>query len=136
MYSLEFTVNQLPPMNSADGLHWRKRNTIKKSWEILVWKEILNRRPVLPLRFARVAVTRHSSVHPDYDNLVQGSKMILDALVQNGVLRDDKPGVIGYPNYHWVKAAPKKGKVVVTVNELAEAPAIPEYEPSGALASG
>ena len=123
-YSLEFTINQLPPMNTADGMHWRKRHKIKKSWEVLVWQEILNRRPILPLAFARVSITRHSSVHPDFDNLVQGGKFLLDSLVQNGVIRDDKPGVIGHPEYNWVKAAPSKGKVVVHVHEVAESPSI------------
>jgi len=120
-YCLDFTIEQLPPMNTADGLHWRTRNGIKKQWEVLVWQHILNLRPRFPLRKAFVEITRHSSMEPDYDNLVQGGKFLLDALVINGVIRDDNPAVVGKPHYHWVKASPKKGKVRIVVKQIDQA---------------
>jgi len=118
-YELEFEIDQLPPMNTADGLHWTKRNKLKKEWEILVWAEILNQRPRLALSRAKISITRYSSgPEPDYDNLVQGGKFLLDALVLNEIIRDDKPGVIGKPDYRWIKTNPKLGKVVVKVIQI------------------
>jgi len=117
-YRLEFTVNQLPPSNTAADMTWRQKKTLRKKWEILIWSEILNRRPVLPLEFAHVEFQRHSSMEPDYDNLVGSFKWPLDALVTNGVLRDDKPSVIGQPKYVWRKAPPKKGKIVCLITKL------------------
>ena len=134
-YTLEFSIDQLTPLNSADNTHWRKRNKTKKQFEILVWQQILNRRPVLPLRFARVQIVRHSTNEPDYDNLVSSAKFLLDALVNNGVIRDDKPGVIGRPECHWQKAAPKKGKMTIRVVELQSAPVVMEYAPAEAEAA-
>ena len=121
-YRLEFTIPQLPPTNTADDFTWRQKLKLRKQLEILVWGEILNRRPILALEFAHVEFVRHSSLEPDYDNLVGSFKWVLDAIVTIRVIRDDKPGAIGNPTYHWAKAAPKKGKIVCRVTQLSERP--------------
>lgn len=121
-YHLTIVLDGLPPMNSADGFHWRKRQRLRKQWERRVSAEVLASdagKPPKPLESARVTVTRCSAKQPDADNLAQSGKWILDGLVKAGVLADDAPSVIGQPLYQWEPAKPKHGRVVVTVEERA-----------------
>lgn len=117
-YRLEFTINQLPPMNSADGTNRWVRRKLRKTWELLVWEKVRLKKPPAPLRSATVSLVRHSSVEPDYDNLVQGGKFIIDSLVDNGIFVSDKMSVIGKPNHDWKMAAPRKGRVDVVVESI------------------
>ena len=117
-YSLAFELPGLPPMNTADGMHWRKRHKLKKYWETAVHYAVIGKRPVQPLERARVRVTRCSSSEPDFENMTQGGKFILDGLVKAGVLIDDKPSVIGQPVYEWRLAKPKHGCVRVSVESV------------------
>ena len=117
-YVLAFTIDQLPPVNSADGTNRWVRRKKRKEWEQLVWFAVRRKRPKSPLRHAAVSVTRHSSVEPDYDNLAQGGKFILDALVDNMILKDDKRQIIGTPHYDWKRSAPRRGSVTVSVTEI------------------
>lgn len=79
---------------------------------------VLHGQPAAPLEKAKLTLERHSSVEPDFDGLVSSFKFIIDGLVDCGVLIGDKTSVIGRPDYQWVKASPKKGKIVVIVEEL------------------
>jgi hypothetical protein len=91
-YRLAVDIPGLPPLNSADNVHWRKRNRIKRQWKELTAAHIPKRlRPPHPLRGALVILTRASSVTPDPDNLAQGFKHIQDALVDIGLIPDDSP---------------------------------------------
>lgn len=122
-FVLEFELPGLPPMNTANGWHWRKRKKSKDEWvlrttcaakcEILKLKS--EGRVFIPWDKATVELIRFSTREPDFDNLVQGGKFIMDGLVRAGVIRDDKPSVIGQPVYLWEKAKPKEGKVRVRV---------------------
>jgi hypothetical protein len=80
----------------------------------------LRRWPEKPLDRAMVTITRCSMAEPDYDNLVQGGKFLLDGLIRAGVIKDDAPSVIGRPDYQWEKAPRGKGCVRIRV-ESAEA---------------
>ena len=117
MYHLKLDLPGLPRINTSDNRHWRVRQREKKDWYFLVWIESHRFVPESPLVRAQVRITRHSSSEPDYENLTQGGKHILDGLVRAGVLADDKPSVIGQPEYRWEKAPPRKGHVTVEVWE-------------------
>lgn len=117
-YEIEFEIDGLPPINSADGTHWRKRQKLRKDWENRVWIMTTNRKPGAPLARARVTITRFSARQPDFENLAQGGKFLLDGLVKVGVLVDDKPAVIGQPVYLWEKYPAKLGKVRIRVEAI------------------
>ncbi len=114
-YSLDIELEGLPPMNSADGHHWRVRRRMRMTWEEMVAAHCVGKKPAQPLSKARVAITRFSSREPDFENKAQGGKFLIDGLVKCGVLEDDKPSVIGQPEYPWVKTAPRKGRVRIQV---------------------
>ena len=117
-YRFAFELEGLPPMNTADGMHWRKRNKLKIDWEARVYYAVIHDRPEKPLSKARVSVTRCSTREPDFENLAQGGKFLLDGLVKAGILEDDCPRVIGQPEYLWEPARPKHGKVIITVESV------------------
>lgn len=120
-YSLSLKLEGLPPMNTADGMHWRKRKKLKDYWEAYVAMKCVGLKPSEPLPLAHVTILRSSSGRtPDFENLAQGGKFILDGLVKCGVLKDDNPDVIGQPEYLSSKTKPKKGYVLVTVQELSD----------------
>jgi hypothetical protein len=73
------------------------------------------KRPKEPYKKASLTLIRCSSVCPDADGLVQSFKAVIDALVFNKILEDDSMAHIGMPNYKWLKAKPKQGKIVVSV---------------------
>lgn len=120
--TLELVIPGLPPMNTAGshgGSHW-SRTTVKRKWESLVCAavlEALGRWPAKSLDRARVTITRCSTREPDFDNLTQGGKFILDGLVKAGVITDDSPAVIGRPEYLWQKSPRGMGSVRITVEE-------------------
>ena len=121
MFILQFEIPGLPPMNSASGMHWRKRKEFKDKWHSWVRLATLRNRPRSPLTRARVTVVRCSTQQPDYANLGEGSKFIIDALTQShgcGVIEDDSPEYIGRPILEWEKVKRKDQCVRVTVEEL------------------
>lgn len=69
--------------------------------------------PSIPFDVARVKLTRHSSVQPDYDGLVSSHKSFLDALVRSGLLVDDGPKYVVEQSHTWEKA--KRGQGFVTM---------------------
>lgn len=130
--NLDITIPGIPPMNTAGphgGSHWG-RTTTKRQWEskvVAAVLEALGRWPAQPLERARVTITRASTREPDYDNLTQGGKFLLDGLVKAGVLVDDSPRVIGRPEYRWEQAAPAQGYVRIQVESV-------ELDTTGGLA--
>lgn len=77
---------------------------------------------------ATLRLTRHSSIEPDYDGLVYSFKALIDALqppkggkkprIGASVIVDDKPSVIGVPDYKWEKAPRGQGHVTIEVWEV------------------
>jgi hypothetical protein len=120
MYRLEFQLTCLPKTTNANvRLHWRKKHRESRALKSRVASmAIIAGRPASPLKKAKLTLERHSSCEPDFDGLVSSFKFIIDGLVDCGVLFGDKTSVIGRPEYIWVRASPKKGKIVVIVEEL------------------
>ena len=129
-FTLRLEIPGLTPMNSADNLHWRKRYRAKVHWEHAVWAAIHQAQwsgdpmmnwGILPLSLARVVITRRSSGRePDFENLAQSGKWLLDQLVKNRpqILVDDSPAIIGQPEYRWEKCKRKDQAMIVEVSEL------------------
>ena len=121
-YKLELTIHELPTRyNQGMGAHWTQRHTESKKWVSLIGREIfVHTKPKEPLKSAMLTLTRHSSVAPDYDGLVQSFKPVVDALKKLGIISDDSMKVIGKPTYGWEKAKPKEGFITITVEERGE----------------
>lgn len=118
-YHLHIVLLGAPPMNTADDTHWRKKKRDKHRWYDAVAAYCYGKRPRRPLKCARVRITRHTAANrePDFENLTQGGKYLLDGLVRCGVLADDNPEVIGRPEYLWERAPRGRAHVTVEVWE-------------------
>src|SRR4051812_26626759 len=120
-YSLHFSLPGLPRMTnhgSGKSTHWRTVQRDAKLWKSAVALIVGAKRPPAPLQKARLTLTRHSSVSPDPDGLVSGFKRVIDGLVESGVLANDRYENIGMPDYRWVKAKVRQGKIEVRVDEV------------------
>lgn len=121
--TLDLEIQGLTPINTADGLNRWSRQRLRKAWEGKVASAVLmalGRWPAAPLDRARVTIVRCSTREPDFENLAQGGKFILDGLVKAGVIVDDSPVVIGRPDYRWERAPRGQGSVRVRVEAIAE----------------
>ena len=95
--------------------HWAVVRKERAGWKAKVLAAIGPAKPAKPFEKATLTLTRRSSVAPDPDGLVSGFKAIVDALVDHGVIVNDRFNNIGMPDYRWEKAPPGKGHVVVRV---------------------
>lgn len=119
--TLDLTLDGLPPMNTADRTHHWSAYRLKRAWEGKVCAAVLHelgRWPERPLDRARVTITRCSTREPDFENLAQGGKFLLDGLVKAGVIADDSPKVIGRPTYLWERAPRGGGCVRINVRPV------------------
>lgn len=116
---MQFEIYQLPKLpNQLYRRHWSVVMRESKKWQKLVAEQMLiNRWNVLePLKKAKLTITRYSVREPDFDNLVSSGKFLIDALVKNKVLIDDKVSIIGESKYLWQKVSKlKEQKVKVEV---------------------
>jgi hypothetical protein len=119
MYVLEFKIDGLPKTaNKMLRSGWQMKHVHSKKWKREVWGRVWHKKPEHPLYNAKLTLTRHSSVRPDYDGLVSSFKSVIDGLVEAGVLINDRYENIGNPEYLWVKAPPAYGHIVVKVEEI------------------
>ena len=127
-YHLRLEIPAVPELNSAGYRHWRVRQKERNAWyewvrwgvlgawagEYGEWSEY----PAPKSGRARLRLTRCTAGRgPDYDNLVQSFKHIIDGLVKCGLLLDDTPAVIGQPEYRWEKVKRGEAHVIVEVFE-------------------
>ena len=91
---LEF--NECPPgLNGGSGMiraAWEGRRKEQDHWKLLVMEALEGRRPL----FERCVVIfeRRSYQVMDWDNCAASFKLLGDAMVQVGVLKDDGPAVV------------------------------------------
>ena len=117
-YYLLMTIDELPIIFSNARAHWREKHKDTKRWDnIIRCKVPLNQRPHVPLKKAQLTLVRCSSVCPDWDNLANSWKHVVDSLVTNKILSDDSFKVIGMPKFTWEKARPTEGKIVIEIRE-------------------
>jgi hypothetical protein len=92
-------------MNGAGGLlrmHWSKRKALGG---LFGWKvRAAQLRPMLgPVKMELIRYSTGPNM--DYDNLVSTGKLILDAIVRNGILPDDNPHIITERTYTQTRVA-------------------------------
>ncbi len=114
---VEFTLFGLPKtINEIGRKHWSFKYKEAKHWKQLVYQIcVFHRIEALKLEKATLEFTRHSSREPDFDNLAGSFKHVLDGLVVAGVIKDDKPSVIGSPTFRWEKTKIKGGFITVKI---------------------
>lgn len=84
---------KVPGLNGKDGLireHWTDRKTRLKNLSLILWEQHKGRHdgPV------QVIFTRYTCQLMDWDNHCASFKLLGDALVDIGVIEDDKPDII------------------------------------------
>lgn len=105
-------------MNSLYRQHYRVIMKEKNAWLALVAHHF-KRRPLRPLKRARITITRHSSgTAMDHDNLASTGKYLLDALKKHRIIEDDTPLVIGRPRFLQVKCPQKEQCTEIFIEEL------------------
>lgn len=121
MYLLELEIEGLPKFTSNANQHWKARWLEAKKWKKLVTTKIhFKNKPESPLEKARLTLTRFAHGRkPDADNLRSSFKHVIDALVESGVLADDRPDVIGEPAVFHEPAKPGQGKIRIVVEGVA-----------------
>ena len=122
--SVSFRIDELPKTtNQLLHAPWRRVHTHTTRWHWLV-RQALGHRiaciradPKFPYDFAEVSFVWHSSVEPDFINMANSFKPVLDGLVRHGVLVDDSPSHLR-DIYSWEKAPRKKGYIEVEIEAV------------------
>lgn len=117
-YVLDFELAGLPSTANSHRSHW-VAGANRKKWRKAVELRTFMQRPPSPLSSCRITCTRFSSSEPDYDNLVQSFKPVIDGLKDGGIIQDDKSSVVKERKYLWEKAKAKAGRIKVLVEEVA-----------------
>jgi hypothetical protein len=119
IYRMSFILPGLPKTtNSGNRAHWAVKVKEANKWKQEVYWALIcrkDRMPPRPLARARLTLTRCSSSEPDFDGLVSSFKHIIDGMVECKLLVNDKPSVVGQPQYRWAKAPRGKGFVTIQV---------------------
>lgn len=100
-------IRDLPLLNIASsGRACRfSEGKEKKKWQQLI--QYHTKKPRTPHDVADVFLRRCTTQEPDYDNLVISFKYVIDAIVQRGILENDRPKNFryGHPEYKWIKSS-------------------------------
>lgn len=121
--SMTLTIQGLPKIisNGSKG-SWLAAWGEAKKWHRLVLQAVVLGGHIrdVPMQKAKLKLTRHSSMAPDFDGLCSSFKHVIDGLIKAGVIADDKVTNVGQPIYDWKKCAPKKGFITIELWEVSE----------------
>lgn len=106
-----------PSLNRVLHPDWRKKIQARKHWRWLVRAARLEAKvfPDKPLPRARVTIVRHGRRICDTDNLIGGTKMLVDSLKHEGLIEDDTPAHVELIVRQQLTKAPH---TVVTIEAL------------------
>ena len=89
---------RLPTPNECRGWHWTKKNRTRRNIQLSIeWALLRARRIVSPtnrkrtVRIIRVVDSKRKLIRDEADNLPNAGKPVYDALVNLGLLHDDRP---------------------------------------------
>ena len=120
MFRLEIILFGLPSTANSHKAHWAIAGKERKRWRAASCLSCLGQnRPPEPLDRAKITCTRYSASEPDFDNLVQSFKSVIDGLKDAKIIKDDKSSVIVERKYMWEKTAPKQGRISILVESVA-----------------
>jgi hypothetical protein len=93
MNSVTFSIPRITQsLNKHLRLHWRERHKLKDTWgwEVKVATFDHDIPPAKTLEFRRVKIASYRNSFLDPDNLYGGVKILVDRLVEQGLLYDDR----------------------------------------------
>jgi hypothetical protein len=119
-YKILLRLQGLPSTTNSGGRrHWAIKVKENRAWGLYMRSQLLEAGlPERPLMKAKLTLTRCSSAEPDFDGLVSSFKILIDHLVKNGVIIDDRSSVIGQPTYLWKKERPTMGHILIEVEGI------------------
>lgn len=104
-----------PSINVHMGHHWSRKHEVRQRWKWLVKRALREAGIWVPTRWAKatVKIERYGARILDSDNFRAGTKFLMDSLVQEGIIIDDKPAVIGEPELKQFSGKERKTVVYV-----------------------
>ena len=111
---MKIVINERTPLlNEMLREHWSNRKERKQRYHL----EILSQKPRKFKGKVNVRITRYSSAVPDPDGIAGGSKDILDALVDAGVISDDNMRIIQDFSVNWKKCKQKEQRTEIEIEQ-------------------
>jgi len=101
-------------VNELMRRHYREVTKEKNRVYEAVGFGVMNHTPNKPFKEAKLYLTRHSAVQPDWDGLVSSFKFVIDALIKYKIIENDGPDNIGQSQVHWEKAPRLKGFITIS----------------------
>lgn len=88
-----------PSLNTILRGHWAKNHRIRRKWQWLTKAAVRRANLWIPPKWprAQIRIERYGARLLDTDNFRGGTKFITDSLVQEGIIVNDTPAVIGEP---------------------------------------
>lgn len=88
-----------PSLNRLLRGHWAKNHRIRQKWQWLTKAALRRANLWIPPKWskARIRIERYGGRLLDSDNFRGGTKFLTDALVQEEIITNDTPDVIGEP---------------------------------------
>jgi len=91
---------QIESRNKLDNMHWAEKSKLRKFYELFIRQQMSKyniRESSVGQRWSINIVTYRRRKIRDYDNLIGGSKQLLDAMSNEGFIWDDSSEYIGSP---------------------------------------
>ena len=114
---LEFTFPEPTPSNNQImRMHFwtRKKENERVHWIVrgLIgpWTQ--------PLKRCELHITRYGSRELDADNLAGGFKFLIDAVVNNRIILDDRPGCITRKSFNQERCKRREQRTLVRIYEV------------------
>src|SRR4051812_27611274 len=88
-----------PSLNVMLRGHWRKNHKLRHRWWRLTQAALRRSSIFIPPKWSRakIRIERYGPRILDADNFRGGTKFLTDSLVQEGIITNDTPEVIGEP---------------------------------------
>jgi len=104
-----------PSLNALLRGHWAKNHRIRQDWRWLTRAAIRRAQIWIPPKWAKakVRIERYGGRVLDADNFRGGTKFLTDALVQEGIIVNDTPAVIGEPELKQIVGKERGTRVYV-----------------------
>ena len=111
---MKITIKRkVPLLNEMLRQHWSKRKKLKEQYHL----EILSQKPQKFKGRVNVCLTRYSSSVPDPDGVAGSAKMILDAVVDAGIIEDDNMNVINNFSVSWRKCRRAEQRTEIEITD-------------------
>ena len=118
---MKFTVIKVSPsQNVTDRMHWAAKRKLKEDWHWLMYEQTQPYFEVFKLIdcdhkvFDHVKITRFGARKLDEGNLIGGLKVMVDNLIDLGLIEDDSPDKCTF-EYHQETGKPYRTEFELSV---------------------